>query len=129
MYCHYIKSWIPLISLRNFKYCLWHWGASESKRLGTAALDWPPHYPLIPLLPAGVCEQRTSCHCTQSCSSWGNRAGGRHHCVWSSVWNYSTSESHNTNRHTYPPGRQKMYRETEKERKRHMECRMRLINK
>lgn len=103
--------------------------ASESKRLGTAALDWPLHYPPFPLLPAGVCGQRTSCHCTRSCSSWGNRAGGRHHCVWSSVWNYSTSESHNTNRHTYPPGHQKTYKETEKERKRHMEYRMRLINK
>ncbi len=78
-----------------------------------------PGFSLIPLLPAGVCGQRTSCHCTQSCSSWGNRAGGRHHCVWSSVWNYSTSGSHSKNRHTYPPVHQKMYRETEKDRKRY----------
>ncbi len=87
--------------------------------IDTSGIYLTHHYSLIPLLPAGVCGQRTSCHCTQSCSSWGSRAGGRHHCVWSSVWNYSTSGSHSKNRHTYPPVHQKMYRETEKDRKRH----------
>lgn len=56
-----------------------------------------------------------SCRCTQSCSSWGNTADGPHHSVWSSVWNYSTSGSHNTDRHTYLPVRQKTYRETDEE--------------
>lgn len=61
------------------------------------------------LLPVGECGRRTSCLCNQSCSSWGSRAGERHHSGSSSVWNYSTWGFRNRARRTGRPCHRKMY--------------------
>ena len=50
--------------------------------------------------PVSVSGQKTCDRCSQSCSSWGSRADGRHRCGWSSAWSYSTSGSRSRTQHT-----------------------------
>lgn len=64
------------------------------------------------ILPASVSGQRICAQCSRSCSSWGSRAGGLHHCGWSSAWSYNTLRSHSRKRHTCQRGPQRMCRET-----------------
>lgn len=75
------------------------------------------------LLPVGECGRRTSCPCNRSCSSWGNRAGERHHSGLSLVWNYSTWGFHNRARHRGRHDHQKTYSGTGGERQRSVHVR------
>lgn len=51
---------------------------------GTCAL------PELEYPPVSVSGRRTSCPCSQSCSSSGSRAAGKRRSGWSPVWSYST---------------------------------------
>lgn len=66
----------------------------------------------ISVWPADGCEQRTSCPCSQSYSSWESKVGGQHRSGWSWVWSYNTLGSHSRTMHTYLHGPQKTYKET-----------------
>lgn len=62
--------------------------------------------------PVSVSGQKTCDLCSQSCSSWGSRADGRHRCGWSSAWSYNTSGSRSRTQHTCQLGLQRTCRGT-----------------
>ena len=63
-------------------------------------------------LPVSAFSQSSCVPYSRSCSSWGSRGGGLHHCGWNSAWSYNISKSHSRTRHTCPHGLQKTCRGT-----------------